>query len=135
MRQRVGVNMPIIGVGGIDSAASAIAKIRAGADLVQLYTSMIYRGPGLAGEIVKEMSSILKRDGVSDIASLRDRDADQWAAKNSRLTGELQPCPARQDRQQRNTAQAKEQMQRQPQSMIAEEFRQDEISSEITDQR
>jgi dihydroorotate dehydrogenase len=81
MRQRVGVNMPIIGVGGIDSAASAIAKIRAGADLIQLYTSMIYRGPGLAGEIVKEMSSILKRDGVSDIASLRDRDADQWAAK------------------------------------------------------
>lgn len=81
MRQRVGADLPIIGVGGIDSAATAIAKIRAGADLVQLYTSMIYRGPGLAGEIIREMSASLKRDRISDIASLRDLDVAAWAAK------------------------------------------------------
>ncbi|MGO4447613.1 quinone-dependent dihydroorotate dehydrogenase [Phyllobacterium sp. TAF24] len=82
MRQRVGPALPIIGVGGIDSARTAIAKIRAGADLVQLYTSMIYRGPGLAAEIIKDMSAALKRDGVSNIAELRDRDVADWAGKD-----------------------------------------------------
>ncbi|MBA8877178.1 quinone-dependent dihydroorotate dehydrogenase [Phyllobacterium myrsinacearum] len=82
IRQRVGPTFPIVGVGGIDSAKTAIAKIRAGADLVQLYTSMIYRGPGLAAEIVKDMSALLKRDGVDNIAELRDRDVAAWAAKD-----------------------------------------------------
>jgi dihydroorotate dehydrogenase len=81
MRQRVGTDLPIIGVGGIDSAATAIAKIRAGADLVQLYTGMVYSGPGLPGEIIKGMSASMKRDGVSTIAALRDCDVDIWAAK------------------------------------------------------
>ena len=81
MRQRVGADLPIIGVGGIDSAATAITKIRAGADLVQLYTSMIFSGPGLANEIVKGMSATLKRDSISTIAALRDCDVDDWATK------------------------------------------------------
>jgi dihydroorotate dehydrogenase len=81
MRQRVGVELPLIGVGGIDSATTAITKIRAGADLVQLYTSMIYRGPGLAGEIVKGMSEALKRDGITTIAALRDSDTAEWAGR------------------------------------------------------
>jgi dihydroorotate dehydrogenase len=42
--------MPIIGVGGIDSGAAAVAKLAAGADLVQLYTGLIYRGPALVQE-------------------------------------------------------------------------------------
>ncbi|EJN05386.1 quinone-dependent dihydroorotate dehydrogenase [Phyllobacterium sp. YR531] len=83
MRQRVGVNLPIIGVGGVDSAATAIAKIRAGADLVQLYTSMIYRGPGLPGQIVKDLSAALRRDGIKHIAELRDRDVSDWASRNT----------------------------------------------------
>lgn len=82
MRQRVGPDLPIIGVGGIDSAKTAIAKIRAGADLVQLYTSMIYSGPGLAAEIIKDMSAMLKRDSVGNIAELRDRDVADWAGKD-----------------------------------------------------
>lgn len=82
MRQRVGADLPIIGVGGIDSAATAITKIRAGADLIQLYTSMIYRGPGLAAEILKDMSATLKSDGIGNIAQLRDSDVSVWAAKN-----------------------------------------------------
>jgi dihydroorotate dehydrogenase len=81
MRQRVGAELPLVGVGGIDSAATAITKIRAGADLVQLYTSMIFQGPGLAGEVVKDMSAAMKRDGISTIAALRDADVAYWAGK------------------------------------------------------
>ncbi|MCR2441814.1 hypothetical protein NSP62_23115, partial [Salmonella enterica] len=50
MRQRIGKAMPIIGVGGVDSGATALTKIKAGADLVQLYTGMIYRGPTVPKE-------------------------------------------------------------------------------------
>jgi dihydroorotate dehydrogenase len=81
MRAKVGPDLPIIGVGGVDSADTAIAKIRAGADLVQLYTGLIYRGPGLPGEILKGMSQRLKREGVTNIRDLRDRDTAEWAAK------------------------------------------------------
>ena len=81
MRQRVGPELPLIGVGGVDSAATAIAKIRAGADLVQLYTSLIYHGPGLAGEIVKGLSAALMRDRITTIAALRDCDVADWAKK------------------------------------------------------
>lgn len=49
--------MPIIGVGGIDSASAAIAKHDAGADLVQLYTGFIYRGPALIGECARRMAA------------------------------------------------------------------------------
>nr|WP_297460221.1 quinone-dependent dihydroorotate dehydrogenase [uncultured Halomonas sp.] len=48
--------MPIIGVGGIDSATAATAKRDAGADLVQLYTGFIYRGPGLVGECAQALA-------------------------------------------------------------------------------
>ncbi len=81
MRQRVGPELPLIGVGGVDSAATAIAKIRAGADLVQLYTSMVYHGPGLAGEIVRGLSAALMRDRITTIAALRDCDVGDWAKK------------------------------------------------------
>nr|WP_299244605.1 quinone-dependent dihydroorotate dehydrogenase [uncultured Halomonas sp.] len=50
-------NMPIIGVGGIDSGEKAKAKREAGADLVQLYTGFIYRGPGLIGECIQALQS------------------------------------------------------------------------------
>jgi dihydroorotate dehydrogenase len=50
--------LPIIGVCGIDSGERAAAKIEAGAALVQVYTGLIYRGPGLVGECVKAMSRV-----------------------------------------------------------------------------
>ena len=52
----------IIGVGGIDSGKSAFEKIAVGADVIQLYTGMVYRGPGIVKEIKKELISILKKD-------------------------------------------------------------------------
>lgn len=56
LRQRLGHNVPIIGVGGIMSGADAVEKLRAGADLVQLYTGLIYRGPELVGECAKALA-------------------------------------------------------------------------------
>ena len=51
----------IIGVGGVDSGQTAFDKIIAGADAVQLYTGMVYKGPGVVKEMKKELISILKR--------------------------------------------------------------------------
>ena len=52
-RARLGAGFPLIGVGGIFTAADARAHLDAGADLVQLYTSLVYRGPFLPREIVR----------------------------------------------------------------------------------
>ena len=56
LRALVGDKLVLIGVGGIDSAVAARQKFAAGADLVQLYTGMVYEGPGLPGRIVKELA-------------------------------------------------------------------------------
>lgn len=82
MRKRVGAALPIIGVGGVSSAETALEKIRAGADLVQLYSGMVYEGPGLPGEIVRGLSKLLDREQVSSIRELRDTRADHWATRN-----------------------------------------------------
>ena len=58
----------IIGVGGVDSGKSALEKITAGADVVQLYTGMVYRGPGVVKEIKKELISILKNNKIKNIS-------------------------------------------------------------------
>ena len=51
LRSALGKGYPIIGVGGVMSAADALSKIEAGADLVQIYTGLIYKGPALVGEV------------------------------------------------------------------------------------
>lgn len=58
LRTRLGQGFPIIGVGGILSAADALAKIRAGADVVQVYTGLIYRGPALVSEAANALRSM-----------------------------------------------------------------------------
>lgn len=60
--------LPLIGSGGISSAADAYAKIRAGASLVQLYTALVYAGPGLIAEICRGLVRLLDRDGFSALA-------------------------------------------------------------------
>ena len=59
--------VPIVGVGGIDSGKSAFEKIAAGADVVQLYTGMIYNGPGVVKKIKKELIDILKKENIKNI--------------------------------------------------------------------
>jgi dihydroorotate dehydrogenase len=59
--------IPIIGVGGIDNGQSAFEKIIAGATVVQLYTGMVYKGPGLVKDIKKELIEILKKEKINNI--------------------------------------------------------------------
>ncbi|HEV8391203.1 MAG TPA: quinone-dependent dihydroorotate dehydrogenase [Dongiaceae bacterium] len=59
--------LPIIGVGGIASGADAYAKIRAGATLVQLYSALVFEGPGLIQRIKRELLQCLERDGLGAI--------------------------------------------------------------------
>jgi len=59
--------IPIIGVGGVNSGKSAYEKIIAGASLLQLYTSFVYRGPSTAKDIKKELIQILKAEGIKNI--------------------------------------------------------------------
>jgi dihydroorotate dehydrogenase len=56
LRKALGVGFPIIGVGGILSADDAVSKIKAGADVVQIYTGLIYKGP----DLVKQAASRIK---------------------------------------------------------------------------
>jgi dihydroorotate dehydrogenase len=58
----------LIGAGGIASAADAYAKIRAGANAVQLYSAMVYEGPGLADRINRGLPALLKADGFTTLA-------------------------------------------------------------------
>ena len=59
--------IPIIGVGGVNSGKAAYEKILAGASLLQLYTSFVYRGPSTAKKIKKELIEILKAEGINNI--------------------------------------------------------------------
>jgi dihydroorotate dehydrogenase len=79
MRRRVGPAMPIIGVGGVDSAEAALEKIRAGADLVQLYTSLVYAGPSLPGRIVGGLERYAAAEGLKNIGEIRDSHLSRWA--------------------------------------------------------
>lgn len=62
-----GGRLPLIGVGGIFSAADAYAKIRAGATLVQLYTALAFEGPGLVREIASGLADLLRHDGFATL--------------------------------------------------------------------
>jgi len=59
--------IPIVGVGGVNSGKSAYEKIIAGASLLQLYTSFVYRGPSAAKDIKKELIQILKSERIDNI--------------------------------------------------------------------
>jgi dihydroorotate dehydrogenase len=63
-----GGKLPIIGVGGIAGAVDAYAKIRAGARLVQLYSALVFQGPGLVRRIKEELAVLLARDGFANVA-------------------------------------------------------------------
>jgi len=60
--------IPLIAAGGIENADDAWDRIVAGASLVQLYSAMVYEGPGLAGRIAKGLAARIKREGISSIA-------------------------------------------------------------------
>ncbi len=66
-RQRLGDSLPIIGVGGIENADDVIERMRAGASLVQIYTSFVFGGPALPGVIVRDLLAFVEREGLRSI--------------------------------------------------------------------
>ncbi|MDQ3549415.1 MAG: quinone-dependent dihydroorotate dehydrogenase, partial [Chloroflexota bacterium] len=73
--RRVGEQIPIIGVGGIASGADALARIRSGATLVQLYTGFTWAGPALPGQILRHLTADADRTGWHSILDLVGADA------------------------------------------------------------
>jgi dihydroorotate dehydrogenase len=67
-RQAARGRLALIGVGGVSSGADAYAKIRAGADAVQLYSALVYEGPGLAWRIQRDLEARLRADGFDSVA-------------------------------------------------------------------
>lgn len=67
-RSATGGALPLIGVGGIATAEDAWQRIRAGASLVQLYSAMIYEGPGIARRIARGLEGLMRREGHARIA-------------------------------------------------------------------
>ncbi len=67
-RKASGGAIPLVGVGGIATAADAWERIRAGASLVQLYSAITYHGPGIARQITRGLEHLMKRDGFASIA-------------------------------------------------------------------
>lgn len=81
MYQETKGQIPLIGIGGIDSPEAALAKIEAGATLLQLYTGLIYEGPALIGRIKSHLADALRRAGAKSLADLRGTKAAEWAAR------------------------------------------------------
>jgi dihydroorotate dehydrogenase len=70
VRARLGRKVVVVGVGGVERAEHAMALVRAGADLVQMYTGFVYEGPGAPARIARELGSMVEREGVGSIAEL-----------------------------------------------------------------
>jgi dihydroorotate dehydrogenase len=72
---------PLVGAGGIDSGASALAKIRTGASLIQLYSGLVFRGLGLVAEIKSALLAALEHEGADGISDLVGADAASVTAE------------------------------------------------------
>jgi len=75
--------VPLIAVGGIGDAEEAYARIRAGASLVQIYTALVYRGPGVAGTIAQGLAALLRRDGFRSVGEAVGGDRSQESGVRS----------------------------------------------------
>jgi dihydroorotate dehydrogenase len=85
--QATGGRVPLIGIGGIDSGKRALEKIEAGATLLQLYTGLIYEGPGLIGDIKKTLAEACRLRGASSITQLTGSRAAEWASRSLDASG------------------------------------------------
>ncbi|MCW1934642.1 quinone-dependent dihydroorotate dehydrogenase [Pararhodobacter zhoushanensis] len=70
--------LPLIGVGGVDSAETAYAKIRAGASAVQMYSALVYGGFSMIGQILRGLDALLERDGFASVAEAVGTGRDAW---------------------------------------------------------
>lgn len=79
---RVEGAFPLIGVGGVDSGGAALTKIRAGASLIQLYSSLVYKGLGIVDEIKRDLASTLLRTGRDSLSEIVGSDAATLTAED-----------------------------------------------------
>jgi dihydroorotate dehydrogenase len=79
---RVEGAFPLIGAGGIDSGGAALTKIRAGASLIQVYSSLVYKGLGLIEEIKRDLASTLLRTGRESLSEIVGADAAAITAED-----------------------------------------------------
>lgn len=79
--QLTGGRIPLIGIGGIESGATALQKIEAGATLIQLYTALVYEGPSLIERIKEHLVDAVDAAGAASIQELVGRRADDWAGR------------------------------------------------------
>jgi dihydroorotate dehydrogenase len=68
--QALGGRLPLIGVGGIESGYTALAKLKAGASAVQLYSALVFQGPGLVARILDELDGLLAAEGVDSVSEI-----------------------------------------------------------------
>ncbi len=78
LSQELGEDMPLIGVGGISSGADALAKIKAGASAVQLYSALTYQGLSLVGDIVREIDKAVSDAGANSVSDLVGTEVERW---------------------------------------------------------
>jgi dihydroorotate dehydrogenase len=71
VRARLGSKPVVVGVGGVERAEHVMDLVRAGADLVQMYTAFVYEGPGVARRIARHLAKLVDREGAKNIAELR----------------------------------------------------------------
>jgi dihydroorotate dehydrogenase len=83
---RVERQFPIVGVGGIDGSETAFAKIEAGAGLLQLYSALVFKGPGLVGAILRGLTDRLVAKGYARVGDATGTTAADWAAGKAFLT-------------------------------------------------
>jgi dihydroorotate dehydrogenase len=74
--------VPLIGIGGIHSGETALAKVEAGASLLQLYTGLVYRGPALIGEMKSHLLAAIEMHGKRSIGDLVGREAEEWSRRS-----------------------------------------------------
>lgn len=79
-RQIAGPELVLVGAGGVDGAAAAWSKIAAGADLVQLYTALVYEGPSLPRRIAAELLKRLEERNIRSLRDVRGIETERWAA-------------------------------------------------------
>jgi dihydroorotate dehydrogenase len=84
MRERVG-SLPIIGVGGIHSPESALAKLEAGANAIQLYSALVFQGFELLDQIKAGLASAVRRNGLKTVSELTGRNTRAWASGEASL--------------------------------------------------
>lgn len=78
LSQLCGPDIPLIGVGGVSTAAQAYEKIRAGASAVQLYTALVYGGLSMVADIAKGLDALLERDGFANVADAVGSGRADW---------------------------------------------------------